>query len=139
MRLKQTENGDLAIPKKVYRSLLEEADKAGQTESCGLLLGQSGKITSIEAAENVHPTPRTHFEIDPQTLIDAYRAERAGGPEIVGFYHSHPLGNGVPSDTDRASSARDGKVWAIIGYDGLRLWLDAPDGFRALSYQIVGR
>ncbi|MDJ0643814.1 MAG: M67 family metallopeptidase [Erythrobacter sp.] len=139
MRLSQVREGELAISKRAYRALQKEADKSGQQECCGLLLGREGRIVSILPAENVHPNPRTHFEIDPQVLIGAYKSERAGGPDVIGYYHSHPLGNGLPSDTDRASSARDGKVWAIIGYDGLRFWVDAPDGFRALSYAIAGR
>ncbi len=137
MRLTETENGDLPVPERVYRALLNEADLSGREECCGLLLGQSGRITSIAPARNIHPRPRTHFEIDPQALIDAHRSERTGGPQVVGYYHSHPLGNGLPSDTDRSNSPRDGKVWAIIGYDGLRFWEDTPDGFRALSYQIA--
>ncbi len=137
MRLALTAKGDLPVPRRVYRALMSESDSSAQEECCGLLLGQSGRIHSTAVARNVHSMPRTHFEIDPQVLIDAFRSERAGGPQVIGYYHSHPLGNGLPSDTDRANSARDGRVWAIIGYDGMRLWEDASDGFRALSYEIV--
>ena len=32
------------------------------------------------------------LEIDPAKLIAALRAERGGGPAVVGCYHSHPRG-----------------------------------------------
>ena len=111
-------------------------------ECCGLLLGTARRITAVRSAANVHPAPDTHFEIDPQTLIDAHRNERSGGPALLGYYHSHPTGDPCPSDTDRASSAGDGRLWAIIGRingtDGeIRFWEDGPEGFNALSYAVI--
>ena len=34
-------------------------------------------------------------------------------------------------------AARDGKIWAIIGPDEVMFWKDDPDGFTALSYEII--
>ncbi len=129
----------IKVTSEVLAAIKAAADAAHPNEACGILFGENTRITEFTETRNVHPTPRTHFEIDPQALIDAYRAERAGGESIIGYFHSHPLGPSAPSDTDRRNSARDGKVWAIIGYDGLRLWEDALDGFHPLSYDTVGR
>lgn len=106
-------------------------------EACGLLLGEGARVTAFVEARNVHPTPTTHFEIEPQALIDAHRAEREGGPQILGYFHSHPTGEPCPSQTDEASSAKDAKVWAIAAGGDVRFWRDEPGGFRALSYEIV--
>jgi proteasome lid subunit RPN8/RPN11 len=103
-------------------------------EACGLLLGESGRITEARATANVHPVPATHFEIDPQALIDAHRAARAGGAEVVGYFHSHPSGPPEPSATDRASASGDGRVWAIIAGDEIRFWQDGKQGFVALPF-----
>lgn len=110
-------------------------------EACGILLGEGGRIVAARAARNVHPAPRTHFEIDPRALIDAHRAARAGGPEVIGYFHSHPEGPPEPSATDRASAAGDGRVWAIIapndpGAD-VRFWRDGEQGFTPLSFDLV--
>jgi len=94
-------------------------------------------IEAYRPASNVHPTPETHFEIDAQALIDAYRAMRAGGPRLVGYYHSHPQSLAEPSATDRAMAATDGMIWAIIGRDVLRLWRAGENGFSPLSYKEV--
>lgn len=139
MWLKFTQNGDLPIAARVYDQILSAARTAHPNEMCGLLLGQAGRITEARETPNVHPDPDRHFEIDPQALIDAHREEREGGPQVLGYFHSHPSGEPSPSETDKAMSAKDGKVWAIAAGENLRFWQDNPDGFHALSYEVVGR
>jgi len=97
------------------------------------LLGEKLAICEARVCANVATDPTRHFEIDPAALIAAHRAARAGGPAVIGYYHSHPQGASSPSATDIAMAARDGRIWAIIGAKGLRFWLDAPHGFEALS------
>jgi desampylase len=101
------------------------------------LLGKGGQITEARQTANVHPTPQTRFAIDPQALIDAHRAARAGGADVIGYYHSHPLGPPDPSATDRASASGDGKVWAIIAGHDVRFWRDGETGFTALPFTII--
>lgn len=107
-------------------------------EACGILLGEGGRITEARAAANVHPSPTTHFEIDPQALIDAHRAARAGGLVVIGYYHSHPHGPAAPSATDRACASGDGKVWAILAGNDARFWRDGEQGFAALPFTMAG-
>jgi proteasome lid subunit RPN8/RPN11 len=101
-----------------------------------LLLGEDDHIHEARPAANVHPDPARFFEIDPQTLIDAHRDARSGGPVLVGYYHSHPLGPPEPSATDRAQGTGDGRVWAIVGEGKIAIWRDAKDGFEPLSYSV---
>jgi len=115
------------------------AREAHPHECCGLLLGESGRITRAQPAANVHPDPATHFEIDPAALIAAHKDARSGGPQVIGYYHSHPTGDPTPSATDRASAARDGRVWAIIGQQEVRFFRDGEEGFEALSYAVQPR
>ncbi|MDN3646133.1 M67 family metallopeptidase [Pontixanthobacter aestiaquae] len=127
----------LNISSDLIEALRNEANKTHPNECCGILLGAAGEIAQIQPATNVHPTPETHFEIDPATLIAAYKIEREGGPNVIGYYHSHPKGLPEPSKTDQASAAGDDKVWAIIGCDKIRFWRDGPVGFKPLSYEVV--
>ena len=96
----------LRVARDVMELLRVEAGKSGQKECCGILLGTGSFVTSALPAANAHPRPQTHFEIDPQALINAHRAARAGGPQVLGYYHSHPEGPPHPSATDRAEAAR---------------------------------
>src|SRR6185503_12046732 len=91
---------DLVVALCVIQRLHAEAARAHPREACGLLLGRGTRIEGIAPAANVHPEPLTRFEIDPAALIAAHRAARAGGPELVGYYHSHPAGHPLPSATD---------------------------------------
>ena len=94
---------------------------------------------SAMPAANVHPSPEMQFEIDPQTLIDAHRAARGGGPQVVGYYHSHPNGLARPSATDAQRAADDGAVWAIIAAGRVTFWRAGAGAFSALPYEVAPR
>lgn len=128
----------LALGPKLIAELLVEAAAAHPRECCGILLGQGEKIERALPTANVHPTPQSHFEIDPQALVDCHRAARQGGFEVLGYYHSHPNGLAEPSAADRAHAAGDGKVWAIIAGNAVSLWRDTAGGFEPLSYRVNG-
>ena len=108
--------------------LLRSAAAVPDSEICGLLFGSERRIARVEPADNVAASPQDTFEIDPRALFAALRAERAGGPRLIGHYHSHPNGSAEPSARDRAA-AEPGKYWLIMGGGAARLWLAAPDGF----------
>lgn len=125
------------VAREALDAIIAEAARAAPREACGLLLGRGLRIIEARPCVNVAPSPETHFEIDPQTLIDAHRAARAGGPALIGYYHSHPSGPPEPSPTDRAQAAGDGKAWAIVAQGHVRFWRDEADGFKPLSYTPV--
>lgn len=99
---------------------------AAPLEACGLLFGNGERVTAATATANVAADPHRHFEIDPAALFAALRAERAGGAELAGYWHSHPSGDATPSRTDAAMAAPDGKLWMVAGRE-ITLWR-AVDG-----------
>jgi proteasome lid subunit RPN8/RPN11 len=102
-------------------------------EVCGLLFGSSDRIETTEAVANIAEDPTRHFEIDPAALFRAIRAERAGGPKLLGYYHSHPAGRAEPSATDQEMSARDGKIWLIVAGGEVTAWRAGADGLKRLA------
>lgn len=120
----------------VMATLREEAEKAAPKECCGLLLGQGRWITEARAAENVAEDPLRRFEIDPVALLAAHKQARAGGPELVGYYHSHPDGHPRPSATDCEHAGGDARVWAIIAGGEVTFWRDGEGEFELLSYRV---
>ena len=111
---------------RISRLLLEQIMShaaSSADEVCGLLLGHSGCIAEARPAANVAPDPARHFELDPAALLAAHKAARAGGPAIMGHYHSHPGGCPEPSATDAACAAPDGSLWLILGRGKARLWI----------------
>ena len=121
------------ISRTVLDAIRKHAAAEPDREVCGLLFGTERRVDGVMAAENVAADPERRFEIDPAALFAAIRAERAGGPKLVGYYHSHPKGPAAPSDTDRASAAPDGKLWLIVTADAVTGWRAGPDGFVAVE------
>lgn len=129
----------LHVSRPLLDRLLGEAAKAAPEECCGILLGQGNRVEAMVPAANVAEDRHRRFEIDPQALIDAHRQARAGGPQVLGYYHSHPDGPAAPSAVDAALAAGDGMVWAIIGKTGVTFWRDEERGFVPLSTAIEDR
>jgi len=129
----------MIVRREVVAFMLHEASRAHPSECCGILVGELGRITGAVPAANVHPSPARHFEIDPQALIDAHREARGVGPQVVGYYHSHPNGLARPSATDAKQAANDGAVWAIIAAGRVTLWRSGAGAFTALPYEVGPR
>ncbi|BDI60366.1 M67 family metallopeptidase [Qipengyuania nanhaisediminis] len=126
---------DLTVSREALAAMQRAAADAHPDEACGVLLGERDHVTEARSCANVHEAPRDRFEIDPKALIDAHRAARAGGPQVLGYFHSHPRGRAIPSATDAAMAANDGAIWAILDSAGsARFFRDTDQGFRALSY-----
>lgn len=119
-------------------TLREEAERAAPNECCGLLLGQGGRIEQAVATANVSPDPHVRFEVDPAALFAAHRAARTGGPQVLGYFHSHPSGHPVPSATDCEHSTGDLCIWAIVAGGEVAFWRDSGNGFTPLSCEVVG-
>lgn len=129
---------EIGVTSGALATVQEEATRAAPNEACGLLLGRDGVILSATVCANVAADPARHFEIDPTTLIAAHRAERAGGAQLIGYWHSHPTGDAAPSPTDKAMASGDGRIWAIAGEDEITFWRDGADGFVAVVAKVVG-
>ncbi|AHE52741.1 hypothetical protein NX02_05000 [Sphingomonas sanxanigenens DSM 19645 = NX02] len=124
----------------ISRSLVDELLRAAAAspgaEICGLLLGGAGRIEAILPAANVAADPAHRFEIDPATLFAAHRAARAGGPRIIGHYHSHPTGSAEPSPRD-AEQAIGGEYWLLLGGGAARLFVATRVGAIAGRFEAV--
>ena len=122
----------VAIDGALLEVLRARAEASSDQEVCGLLFGCDGRINRAVAATNVASDPATMFEIDPAMLIAALREERAGGPPLIGHYHSHPNGRAEPSDRDR-DAAEPGRMWLILAGRTARLWLATEGGFTEME------
>lgn len=110
----------LSLPRAVYDEILAHA--AGSDEEiCGVLAGERGgdgaehlsRVEAVHRATNVADTPQTRYVIDPEEQLRIIEDVEDGGREVVGFYHSHPEGPPVPSETDAERAAWPGYSYAI--------------------------
>lgn len=112
----------VTISRSILAGMKKAAGAAAPREACGLLFGEAGRISGFVETANVADMPEMRFEIDPAALFAALRAERAGGPPLLGYWHSHPSGDPMPSATDAAMAAPDGKLWIILGAEDVTCW-----------------
>lgn len=127
----------IEVTSDVMATLLAEAARAAPDECCGLLLGRGVRIEQVCPADNVADDPSRRFEIDPMALLAAHKAARAGGPDIVGYYHSHPEGHPLPSAIDCEHASGDGRVWAIIACSEVTFWRDGEAGFEPVAHTVI--
>ncbi|PTQ07363.1 peptidase [Sphingomonas oleivorans] len=122
------------ISSSLLGQIVDEARENPAREVCGLLFGRCDRIEAAASAANVAAHPADSFEIDPQALFAAIRAERGGGPRLIGHYHSHPNGSARPSARD-AAAAEPGRYWLIVGGEEALLWRAEADGAGGISFR----
>jgi proteasome lid subunit RPN8/RPN11 len=125
------------ISRCVVEIIQRAAEAAAPREACGLLFGSEAEITGVQVTENLAENPESRFEIDPKALFAALKAERAGGPRLAGYFHSHPSGEASPSATDAAMAAADGKLWLIVAGEAMTLWRAGNDGLHGRFKECV--
>jgi proteasome lid subunit RPN8/RPN11 len=80
-------------------------------ECCGALLGRDMEVADRPVYREIHAlyplvnrrddSPRNRFSVTSQDVLDAEKAARQRGLEVVGWYHSHPDHPARPSEYDR--------------------------------------
>jgi proteasome lid subunit RPN8/RPN11 len=105
------------LPRGIRDAVVAHAREAAPRECCGILIGTPAAIVTAVRATNLSESP-SRFLIDPRDHIDARREARAAGLEVVGFYHSHPHSDAVPSATDVAEALYAGLLYLIVGLVG---------------------
>lgn len=111
--------------------------RASAEEVCGLLLGRGERVERALPCRNVAATPATRFEIDPAALLAAHRGTRAGGPAVLGHYHSHPSGDARPSPRDAAEAVPDGSLWLIVAGGEVTAWRAIEGGALHGRFEVV--
>jgi proteasome lid subunit RPN8/RPN11 len=116
------------------RAQLEEMARAGYPlETCGLLIGLSGRdgseVRCVAQARNVNQE-RAHdrYELHPDDFLKIDERARAEGLDLVGVWHSHPDHPAQPSEIDRTDEwVSEGWSYVIVsvtsdGIADLRCW-----------------
>jgi proteasome lid subunit RPN8/RPN11 len=119
---------NVAISTELLAQIVAHAQQSPFAEVCGLLFGTPDVIDALEPCTNVAAEPARRFEIDPAQLLAAHRRSRAGGPVVIGHYHSHPSGRAWPSATDAADAVADGSVWLIVAGSDVTAWRAVANG-----------
>lgn len=108
--------------------MLSHAARQHPEEACGLLVGRGSRVTAVVPAPNVAADRRLAFEVDPAVLLRVHRTARAGGDALLGWYHSHPNGEGAPSLQDASRAVEEGRLWLIVAGGTVRAFCALAGG-----------
>lgn len=139
-----TSTDSLLLARDALDALLEHTHEGAArdppAEVCGVLAGVRGppdRVTVARRVPNVAAHPRAEYELDPAATMAAIDRVEDRGDDAVGFYHSHPESDPVPSATDRARATWPGYVYLIASPpDAFRAYRYTGDGFAELSVQV---
>jgi proteasome lid subunit RPN8/RPN11 len=127
-----------AISRPLAERLHREAKAAGNSEICGLLIGEEGRIDDAVPVRNAAPHPEREFLLDPAEHLRRSREKRQSGRRIVGCYHSHPSGDARPSSADLAGAFEAGFQGLILADGQAALWSSRGGGARRHAFEPIG-
>jgi proteasome lid subunit RPN8/RPN11 len=115
----------LVVSEGVMERLNNHAIREAPREACGVLGGRDGVVTEVWECRNASKTPEACYEIAPEDLLRAVDAIESKGLEVIGFYHSHPMGLSKPSVIDEKRAAWPDYSYVIISLSetpGITSW-----------------
>jgi proteasome lid subunit RPN8/RPN11 len=96
---------NLTISKELAEKIRAHGAETYPHECCGALLGKDNEPREILAlfplVNRRDDSPRNRFSVTSQDVLDAEKAARREGLDVVGWYHSHPDHPARPSQYDR--------------------------------------
>ncbi|MGE5644540.1 MAG: Mov34/MPN/PAD-1 family protein [Acidobacteriota bacterium] len=99
----------IRIDAAAWSAIRAHAEKAYPNECCGAMLGrlEDGEKSVLRAValDNAYDgSQAARYEIRPEDLLEADRAARRDGLDLIGIYHSHPDCDAYFSQTDLKNS-----------------------------------
>lgn len=107
----------LHLTSEQLRLLRDESIKTHPVEACALLFGrlidEEAVVTRVVLTPNVLKSS-VRFEVDPQTVFNAFEQADRDGLQFIGLFHSHPA-PASPSAVDLKYMKLWGEaVWLIL-------------------------
>ena len=124
----------LKIEKTAFEQMKAHAEATYPNECVGAMLGRNengNKLVdrSVKLENSAEGSQRAYYQLSNEHLLEADKAGRAQGRELIGIYHSHPDADAYFSETDLKNSCPwySFVVLSIRGgkYDHSNSWL--PD------------
>tara|TARA_B100001123_G_scaffold450674_1_gene622890 strand:+ start:10934 stop:11335 length:402 start_codon:yes stop_codon:yes gene_type:complete len=90
----------LSISRELADEIIAYCKSVLPNEACGVLAGDSGEeVTRIFPVKNLESSP-VLYRMDPAEEYQAFAQIYEGGLDDIGFFHSHPNSEAIPSATD---------------------------------------
>lgn len=116
----------LIIRRQHWQEMLDHVDGQRPLEACGLLAGDHDRVRHVIVVRNQAQSP-IRFIMDPYEQLKAFAWLESNGLDLLGIFHSHPVGPEAVSPTDVAEAAYE--VVHII-------WSPAENSWQARGFWI---
>ena len=130
----------MCIARQALETITAHAREALPAECCGVLLGMADDVVEAVRTRNLSEDPN-RYRLDPKGHIDARRAARTRGLEVIGFYHSHAHSEPEPSIADLAEATYPGHLYLIVRprADGgkVRVFRFEEEGFLEVGLHVI--
>jgi [CysO sulfur-carrier protein]-S-L-cysteine hydrolase len=94
----------LTISKTHWQEMLDYVEQNAPLESCGLLAGKNDQVGKVIFVRNQAQSP-ARFVMDPYEQLKAFDWIESNGLDLLGIFHSHPVGPETASAADIAEAA----------------------------------
>ena len=102
------------LPHAVAHQIRRHAEESPGEEVCGLIAGDASGGMRCHPVRNVARDKSRFFEMDPRGQIEAMRAMRERGEQLLGIYHSHPSSAAEPSRADVEQHEYPDALYVIV-------------------------
>jgi len=99
----------IEIEPEPWKTMVRHAETSYPNECCGAMLGriegEKKLVTEAVPLENAYAGEQgARYELRPEDLLNADRAARSRGLDLIGIFHSHPDADAYFSETDLKNS-----------------------------------
>jgi proteasome lid subunit RPN8/RPN11 len=101
------------LKKRYAEEMIAHARAEAPNECCGVLAGESGRITKLFRATNAEMSP-VRYNIDSRELLGIYQEIERKEWEFLGIYHSHTHSQAYPSSTDVQLALWPDSIYFIV-------------------------
>jgi [CysO sulfur-carrier protein]-S-L-cysteine hydrolase len=81
-----------------WETIIRHCRAGAPHEACGILAGSGDMVTAVHCLENARHSP-VEYDLTPRGYLLVAELDDAG--QVLAVFHSHPLGEAYPSQTDR--------------------------------------
>ena len=103
----------------LHQQIIQRAVSDIPREACGVLVGQVergiAQAKQVLPVENIAVNTHEAYRMDDKRLAQIIGNLEKTRQELVGFYHSHPNGDAIPSPTDVRMAAYPDIPYLIVG------------------------
>lgn len=99
-------------------ALIAHALADAPREACGAIVGRDGVAARIVPIANTADDPVRHYLMEPSALARVLIGAEREGLSVIGWYHSHPDGEAIPSPADRRAATYPDTPYVIVGLRG---------------------